>query len=210
MAAAIPLARFHARVRSWMERESTSDEIWAVAVSGGADSVALLLLLWAHFPQRRKKLWVLHYDHGLRPDSAADALFVGRLAKELAVDFATARRALGGTINEDALRKSRLQFFQEQLAARAARVIFFSLFLAFGYSTIPLMVKIVLAGQVKMGNSDVALVRAARAWETRIIVVFWILITLGLAIAVPAAIHDGFFDVDPAASGTPAKQKGAE
>lgn len=82
----------------------------------------------------------------------------------------------------------------------AARIIFFALFLAFGYSAIPLMVKIVLAGQTKIGNAEVGLVRAAVAHQARIIVAFWILITLGLAIAIPAAIHDGFFDADPPSS----------
>jgi hypothetical protein len=78
-----------------------------------------------------------------------------------------------------------------------ARVVFFSLFLAFGYSCIPLMVKIVLAGQINIGNGDQAIVRAVIAYETRIIIVFWLLITAGLAIAIPAAIMDGFFDGDP-------------
>jgi hypothetical protein len=40
-------------------------------------------------------------------------------------------------------------------------------------------------------------VRAVIAYETRIIIVFWLLITAGLAIAIPAAIMDGFFDGDP-------------
>jgi len=79
----------------------------------------------------------------------------------------------------------------------AARVIFFGLFLAFGYSVIPLMVKLVFAGQVKIGNADVAIVRALAVRQTKIIVAFWVLISLGLAIAIPAAIHDGFFDTDP-------------
>jgi len=88
----------------------------------------------------------------------------------------------------------------------AARVIFFGLFLAFGYSAIPLMVKLVLAGQVKIGNEDVTLVRSAIAQQTRIIIAFWVLITAGLLIAIPAAIHDGFFDSDlPAASGIQTK-----
>jgi hypothetical protein len=80
-----------------------------------------------------------------------------------------------------------------------ARVIFFSLFLAFGYSCIPLMVKIVLAGQIKVGNGEQPLVRAMVAREAHIVIVFWLLITAGLAIAIPAAIMDGFFDSDPAA-----------
>ncbi len=79
-----------------------------------------------------------------------------------------------------------------------AKYIFFGLFLAFGYSAIPLMVKLVLAGQAKIGNADVALVRTAQANETRLIIGFWALITAGLALAIPAAIKDGMFDTDPA------------
>jgi hypothetical protein len=79
----------------------------------------------------------------------------------------------------------------------AARVIFFTLFLAFAYSTVPLMVKIVLAGQVKIGNGDVGIVRAVTKHQTRVVIAFWVLISLGLAIAIPAAIQDGFFDPEP-------------
>ncbi len=125
MADAIPVSRLHARVKAWLEREGKADETWAVAVSGGADSVALLLLLWAHFPKRRTKILVLHFDHGLRPDSAADGKFVEQLAAELGVGFATARRAPGGSMNEAALRDVRMKFFHAQLAAHGARVIFF-------------------------------------------------------------------------------------
>jgi len=98
--------------------------MWAVAVSGGADSVALLLLLWAHFPEKRKQMLVLHYDHAVRADSAEDAKFVHKLAEGLGVAFATARRSMGGPVSESALRKVRMKFFQEQLAARQARIIF--------------------------------------------------------------------------------------
>ena len=47
-----------------------------VAVSGGADSVALLHLLLGLGPEWRLRLHVLHVDHQLRADSAADAEFV--------------------------------------------------------------------------------------------------------------------------------------
>src|SRR2546426_3912856 len=47
-----------------------------VAVSGGADSVALLHLLHALAPSWRLALHVLHVDHGLRADSAHDAAVV--------------------------------------------------------------------------------------------------------------------------------------
>jgi hypothetical protein len=76
----------------------------------------------------------------------------------------------------------------------AAKIIFFTLFLAFGFSVIPLMVKLVLAGQATIGNGDVGLVRLVAAHEARIVIGLWVLIGLGLAVAIPAAIQDGFFD----------------
>jgi hypothetical protein len=76
----------------------------------------------------------------------------------------------------------------------AAKIIFFTLFLAFGFSCIPLMVKLVLAGQTTIGNADVGIVRFAAAHETWIVIVLWLLIGLGLVIAIPAAIRDGFLD----------------
>src|SRR5438093_1036024 len=51
-----------------------------VAVSGGADSVALLHVLMRLAPSLRLTLHVAHVDHGLRPESADEASFVARLA----------------------------------------------------------------------------------------------------------------------------------
>src|SRR2546425_8772161 len=62
-----------------------------VAVSGGVDSVALLHLLLELASQWRLRLHVLHVDHQLRPESAADADFVRTLGARLGVpvDVAT-------------------------------------------------------------------------------------------------------------------------
>ena len=62
-----------------------------VAVSGGADSVALLCLLQGLAAEWRLRLHVLHVDHQLRADSAADGDFVRVLGARLgvAVDVAT-------------------------------------------------------------------------------------------------------------------------
>ncbi|HEY3191116.1 MAG TPA: tRNA lysidine(34) synthetase TilS, partial [Solirubrobacteraceae bacterium] len=62
-----------------------------VAVSGGADSVALLHLLLTLSPELALRLHVLHVDHGLRPDSHRDAAFVGQLAARLGVPAEVAR-----------------------------------------------------------------------------------------------------------------------
>jgi tRNA(Ile)-lysidine synthase len=62
-----------------------------VAVSGGADSVALLHLLASLATAWRLGLHVIHVDHQLRADSAKDAEFVHALGARLgiAVDVAT-------------------------------------------------------------------------------------------------------------------------
>jgi tRNA(Ile)-lysidine synthase len=63
---------------------------WAVAVSGGADSVALLLLLHA---RPDLFLHVVHLDHQTRGQaSAGDAQFVADLANQLAIPLTIARR----------------------------------------------------------------------------------------------------------------------
>ncbi|MBF0097474.1 MAG: tRNA lysidine(34) synthetase TilS [Magnetococcales bacterium] len=54
-----------------------------VAVSGGADSMALLHLLHATVVEPHKRLQVAHFDHGLRNNSAEDAQFVQAAAARL-------------------------------------------------------------------------------------------------------------------------------
>ena len=49
----------------------------AVAVSGGADSLAACLLTAAWARTEGRALTALTVDHGLRPDSAAEAAHVG-------------------------------------------------------------------------------------------------------------------------------------
>lgn len=58
-----------------------------VAVSGGADSVALLHALHTLAPVWGLSLHVAHLDHGLRTDSTADAEFVAQLAAAYALPF---------------------------------------------------------------------------------------------------------------------------
>lgn len=54
-------------------------------------------------------------------------------------------------------------------AQAPAQIVFFVLFLAMGFSAIPLMVKLVLAGHVRMGNADKPIIRTLIAHENRII-----------------------------------------
>lgn len=85
-----------------------------LAVSGGADSTALLVLLAGLQEELGFAAVVLHVDHGLRPDSADDAAAVKALAADYDLPFYATRvhvvRAPGESL-EMAARRERLAFF---------------------------------------------------------------------------------------------------
>lgn len=93
-------------------------------VSGGADSTALLSLLAAGELGERA-VGVLHVDHMLREESAADAEFVAALCEKLDVPCRVVRYDVGayaeaeGLNVEDAGRRVRYRFAEEELDARA-------------------------------------------------------------------------------------------
>ncbi len=64
-----------------------------LAVSGGPDSTALMWLAarWRAGAKHGPKLIAVTVDHGLRPESAREALAVKRLAKTLKVEHRTLR-----------------------------------------------------------------------------------------------------------------------
>ncbi len=102
---------------------SDDDAPLGVAVSGGADSVYLLVALWAD-PALRPRLRVLHFDHRVRGDaSAADAAFVRRLSAHLGLPCVAGLRAAAGSATEAELRAARQGFFAAQRAALGIRVV---------------------------------------------------------------------------------------
>lgn len=103
------------------------DRLILVGVSGGADSLALLHGLF----QLDYPLAVAHLDHGLRPDSASDAVFVRSLAESYGLPFVHQRidvrqsAAAEGQSLEEAARTVRYHFLFDQarhLAAQAVAV----------------------------------------------------------------------------------------
>lgn len=94
------------------------------AVSGGADSVALLHLLYRVAPAAEFTLQAAHLDHALRPDSPADAAHVHTLCRDLGVPLVTARNDIaalaragrGGT--EQVAREARRRFLEETARQR--------------------------------------------------------------------------------------------
>ncbi|MBO7166683.1 MAG: tRNA lysidine(34) synthetase TilS [Kiritimatiellae bacterium] len=87
-----------------------------IAVSGGADSVALAFLLTKGGTKKNasKRFVILHVDHGLRQESAEEYRFVKSLAKRLGLPFrgthAKVERRKGESL-EMAARRVRLAFF---------------------------------------------------------------------------------------------------
>ena len=97
-----------------------------VAVSGGADSVALLRLLFGLRERLGIVLSVAHFDHQLRGKaSEGDAKFVAELAEGLGLPFHIARADIGGRAKknkenvEATARAARLGFFAK-LAAQGS------------------------------------------------------------------------------------------
>ncbi len=100
-----------------------------VAVSGGADSVALLHLLMRLQGPLTFTLHVAHVDHGLRETSAEDARFVQALGARWGVPVSVERRPVGpicereGWSLEDGARRVRYQVLLELARRhRASRI----------------------------------------------------------------------------------------
>jgi tRNA(Ile)-lysidine synthase len=83
------VARVLERVSATVRRHHmfAPESLVVVAVSGGPDSVCLLHALQLLRRLFRIRLACFHFDHGLRPESGADATYVRRLASRLGVAF---------------------------------------------------------------------------------------------------------------------------
>jgi len=89
-----------------------------LAVSGGADSVALFHLLLPLCREAGIRATVLHLNHGLRGESDEEEQFVNALARDAHVPFLSRRAGLAsrlpdGRSLEMAARDARMAFFQD-------------------------------------------------------------------------------------------------
>ena len=76
-----------------------------LAVSGGIDSVVML-----HYLRQEPNVLVAHFDHGIRPNSSEDCLFVERLAQSYHLPFAVEHARLGEDCSEATARTKRYAF----------------------------------------------------------------------------------------------------
>lgn len=108
-----------------------SDEIIVVAVSGGADSTALLLGLDELIKAEKLSviLFVAHLDHGLRDSSRKDAKWVSGLAKDLGHNAVTGHTKIReiahaqGDNLEQAARQARYDFFARTAKRKGSRFV---------------------------------------------------------------------------------------
>ena len=89
-----------------------------VAVSGGGDSTALLILMQAWCDQGRLRLHAVSVDHGLRPESRDECMFVGGVAKDLGVTHEVLSGEIGPTGNlQESARRLRYSLIGEWAAS---------------------------------------------------------------------------------------------
>lgn len=123
LAKRVPLDALYPGVISFLSQNITKP--WAVSCSGGSDSLALLLLIYGHFPQKKEGLYVLHYNHKLRgAESDSEALFVQSCAESLGLPFILGEGSASiENKSEAVLRKNRHQFFSQSLKTIGSHIL---------------------------------------------------------------------------------------
>ena len=117
----------------------------AVALSGGGDSLALLALAAERAAETRAPLLAVTVDHGLRPESAAEAAQAGALAATLGVPHTVLRwPGWDGQGNlQDRARRARRRMLENFGLAAAYNAVAIPLAVA-GYAT-PLMAALAMS-----------------------------------------------------------------
>ena len=73
------------------------------------------------------------------------------------------------------------------------KLFYLSLFVMLGTALVPLLIKYFLVLQIRIGNGATFPVKWLQAHERSIVYAIWVLIMLGLSIALPVAWRNGFF-----------------
>lgn len=127
--AALHPAAMQCALKDW-EREKRRTRAkfprWALAFSGGADSLALLLIFWAEAERRWGREFVaLHFNHRLRGRASdADEKFCREVCAALGVKFVSASwREAHPQASEAAARAARHAFFSREMRRRRLRLL---------------------------------------------------------------------------------------
>lgn len=118
----LPQNCLHPAVLDWANtRGSRGPKV--VSLSGGADSVALLILLWAHWPKARGKLRAVHFNHRLRGRASdGDEKFCRELCRALKVPLWVGRRRMTTKVSSEAqARELRFGYIEKKMKSVGAK-----------------------------------------------------------------------------------------
>jgi tRNA(Ile)-lysidine synthase len=97
------------------------DGHYLLGLSGGADSVSLLMILLEDFRERRIKLEAVHINHGIRGNEAdEDEHFCHELCQRHGVPFQSYHADLEGKTDEDSAREARFFLFDRLMTEKGA------------------------------------------------------------------------------------------
>jgi tRNA(Ile)-lysidine synthase len=117
------------RVKEFIDTHSLCQqgETVVVGVSGGIDSVCLLMLLKEFQYSLGIQLHVAHFNHALRKSADSDERFVRTLCQHLHIPISAAqwkrKSSNKNTVSEDAARKARMQFLMQTAQNLGAKTI---------------------------------------------------------------------------------------
>lgn len=112
-----------ARVAERIDRLAPDGATLLVAVSGGADSLALIELLHLGRERHRRPLGVVHVDHGIAAESSAVARMVTDYAAARDIPHQVIRLDLGARATETVARHARRAALRRVLAERPDAVV---------------------------------------------------------------------------------------
>lgn len=102
-------------LEKFFKRYPSTDNLLAIGVSGGADSLALVLLMHNWALQNGRKIVALTVDHGLRKESGKEAKYVAELMRKNGIEHHilvwNGEKPKNGV--EEAARKARYQLMQD-------------------------------------------------------------------------------------------------
>jgi tRNA(Ile)-lysidine synthetase-like protein len=149
------IAEAAARVRAFAAEERLFRRVQGVlvAVSGGADSLAMLVLLRELSQELGLSLTIGHFDHQLRPDSGDDLAFVRGVAADWGIPF------VSGEGDAAAAAQDRRRGIEE--AARAMRYQFL------GFVAAEKRLDAVVTGHTRDDQTETVLLRVLRGTGVR-------------------------------------------
>jgi len=75
----------------------------------------------------------------------------------------------------------------------AVKLFYFILFCVLGFAAVPIFIKYFIDLQIRLGNGDALPIKWLQAHERNVVYGFWGMIVVGLSMALPAAMNNGFF-----------------